>query len=381
MQLMNISYITTYDPMDVNRWSGLGYYISDTLVRQGNQLEYISPLEYRVNLAVRMKSWLHRKLSNRQFTLEREPFVALQLARQIESRITPKTDIMFSPGSINVSMLERKVPKVFYTDATFGSMLGYYDSFKQLCNMSIRDGHKLERHALSRSSLAIYASDWAASSAIRDYGADPSKVKVVPFGANIDQKPDLAEIREIIRLRSRNECHLLFLGVDWQRKGGSIALETARILHESGMQITLHIAGIRKPPMAAWPSYVVDHGYISKRTREGRDKIRQLLERCHLLILPTRAEAYGLVFCEANAFGMPVLATNTGGIPTIVREGVNGWLFPLEAGGEAYAAQVRKIMEDRSTYESHCMEAYDQFMLRLNWDVAGKQIQQLLKEI
>jgi glycosyltransferase involved in cell wall biosynthesis len=355
---MNISYITTYDPMDVNRWSGLGFYISDTLVRQGNQLDYISPLEYRVNLAVRMKSWLHRKLSSRQFTLEREPYVALQMAKQIESRITPKTDIMFSPGSINVSMLERKVPKVIYTDATFASMLGYYDSFKQLCNMSVRDGHKLERHALSRSSLAIYASDWAASSAIRDYGADPAKVKVVPFGANIEHKPDMEEIREIIRRRSLNECHLLFLGVDWHRKGGAIALEAARILHESGMKVTLHIAGIRKPPMAIWPSYVIDHGYISKRTQEGRDQIRGLLEKCHLLVLPTRAEAYGLVFCEANAYGMPVLATHTGGVPTIVKEGVNGWLYPMEAGGEYYAARVRKIMEDRRTYEEYCMEAH-----------------------
>ena len=79
-----------------------------------------------------MKSWLHRKFSKRLFTLEREPYVARQLAKQIESRVKPHTDIMFSPGSINLSMLELKLPKVLYTDATFASMLGFYDSFKNL---------------------------------------------------------------------------------------------------------------------------------------------------------------------------------------------------------------------------------------------------------
>ena len=126
---------------------------------------------------------------------------------------------------------------------------------------------------------------------------------------------------------------------------------------------------------------MIDHGYISKRTQEGRDQIRGLLEKCHLLVLPTRAEAYGLVFCEANAYGMPVLATHTGGVPTIVKEGVNGWLYPMEAGGEYYAARVRKIMEDRRTYEEYCMEAHYQFKTRLNWDVAGREIQRLMKDI
>ena len=378
---MNIAYITTYDPSDVNKWSGLGYHISQTLVQQGNNLDYISPLEYRVNTAVRMKSWLHRKFSKRLFTLEREPYVARQLAKQIESRVKPHTDIMFSPGSINLSMLESKLPKVLYTDATFASMLGFYDSFKNLCDLSVRDGHRLERYALERSSLAIYASEWAAASAVRDYGADPSKVKVVPFGANIDVKPELSEIREIIRQRSTEECHLLFMGVDWDRKGGNIALEAAQILHDTGTKVTLHIVGIRKPPVAEWPSFVIDHKFISKRTQEGRSQIQQLLKQCHFLILPTRAEAYGLVFCEANAYGMPVLATNVGGIPTIVREDMNGWMFPLQATGAAYADRIRQIMAERTRYENHCLESYNEFMTRLNWDVAGKHIQSLIQEI
>lgn len=348
---------------------------------QGNDLDYVSPLEYRVNLAVRMKSWLHKKLSTRKYTLEREPYVARQLARQIETRVSPHADVLFSPGSINLSMLEKKKPKVFYTDATFGSMLGFYDSFKNLCDMSIRDGHRLERYALDRSALAIYSSAWAASSAIRDYGVNPSKVRVVPFGANIHQKPSLEEIRDIIRNRSTSECHLLFLGVDWHRKGGSIALEAARILHEGGMNVTLHVVGIRKKPMPEWPSFVQDHGYISKQTPEGREKILQLLKKCHLLLLPTRAEAYGLVFCEANAYGMPVLATNVGGIPTIVQEDVNGWMFPLESTGAAYASRIRAIMDERSVYEAHCLESHNQFITRLNWDVAGAQIQSMLREI
>jgi glycosyltransferase involved in cell wall biosynthesis len=160
-----------------------------------------------------------------------------------------------------------------------------------------------------------------------------------------------------------------------------IALNTARKLNELGIRTYLHVVGIRSLPLQERPDYLIDHGFISKRTLEGRKRMEELLAQCHFLILPTRAEAYGLVICEANAFGMPSLASRTGGIPTIIKDGINGWMFPPEDNGDGYAERISEIWEDPDRYRVLCLSSYNEYRTRLNWDIAGKKIQSLLREI
>lgn len=84
----------------------------------------------------------------------------------------------------------------------------------------------MEQSALNRASAVIYCSEWR-NSAIKDYGISREKVHVVPYGANIDSAPTKEQIVDYVGKRSEsNVCKLLFLGVDWQRKGGEIAYNT-----------------------------------------------------------------------------------------------------------------------------------------------------------
>jgi hypothetical protein len=86
-------------------------------------------------------------------------------------------------------------------------------------NIALRHISQVEQAALNRCCLAIYSSEWAASTALRHYAVDARKVKVVPFGANVDglQSPD--EVARITSGKSADVCRLLFVGVDWIRKG------------------------------------------------------------------------------------------------------------------------------------------------------------------
>src|SRR5690606_26464441 len=115
------------------------------------------------------------------------------------------------------------LPKVFQTDATFAGIIDQYPELADYPREYIEEGHRLEREALHNCDLAIYSSQWAARSAIEDYGADPSKVKVIPFGSNLGVDPTLQEVEKAIAVRSNKECVLLFVGVHWQRKGGDVA--------------------------------------------------------------------------------------------------------------------------------------------------------------
>jgi glycosyltransferase involved in cell wall biosynthesis len=57
-----------------------------------------------------------------------------------------------------------------------------------------------------------------------------------------------------------------------------------------------------------------------------------------LFIMPSRSEAWGLAAIEAMAHGVPVIASDTGGLPEIIESGNGGWLVP--AGDPAALAQA-----------------------------------------
>lgn len=56
-------------------------------------------------------------------------------------------------------------------------------------------------------------------------------------------------------------------------------------------------------------------------------RIEDLLAVCDLFLLPSTQESFGLAALEAMASGVPVIASNIGGIPEVVQDGVNGFLF------------------------------------------------------
>lgn len=109
---MNISYITTDDGRDIQSWSGLNYYIAQSLGTAGNTLDFIGPLNREANLLLWAKKAGH-KLLGKAFDLNREPAVAANYARQIGLKLKPDTDLIFSPGSIPISLLQANQPKVF----------------------------------------------------------------------------------------------------------------------------------------------------------------------------------------------------------------------------------------------------------------------------
>lgn len=377
---MKISYVTTYDSLDVNNWSGLGYYISKAILEQNAEVQRIGNLQWNPGLFLKLKSKFYKALG-KEFAIERTPFIAKDFARQVESKLPSDTDLIFSPGTIPISFLESKKPKVFYADATFAGMLKFYEEFFNYCDETLADGHLVEQRAFDTSALIIFASDWAAKTAIDNYKVDANKIKVVPFGSNIESNRNIDDIRAILRNKSYATCNLLFLGVDWKRKGGDIAVEVTKLLNERGIQAQLHVAGIKNIPVNPLPSWIIDHGFISKSTKEGREKLDNLFLNSHFLILPTQAEAFGLVFGEANSFGVPAVTTNVGGVTTAVKNNLNGVTFSLDAKPEEYANFIEQTFQNKSEYEKLAFSSFNEYETRLNWKVAGKEIMRLLNEL
>jgi glycosyltransferase involved in cell wall biosynthesis len=75
------------------------------------------------------------------------------------------------------------------------------------------------------------------------------------------------------------------------------------------------------------------------------DLADQFYAALDLYIMPSRSEAWGLTALRAMAYGLPVIASNVGGLPEVVEHGKSGWLVPPESP-EALADAILDAASD-----------------------------------
>jgi glycosyltransferase involved in cell wall biosynthesis len=352
-------------------------------------MHFIGPLSHVRPVAPLLvaKREFYRRVKGKSYHPRRDRLMVRDYSRQIERRLAKlDVDIVFSPlspVSQPIAYLDCSQPIVIWTDTVWAAVVDFYPEYSsnEICSETLHDAIANERAALSRASLAIYWSDWAAQYAIRYYRLDPSKVCVVAPGPALDEKDaiNLDDARQVVRARPRARCRLLFVGVDWVRKGGDTALEVAKLLNASGIATDLVVVGCEPQVDAPLPEFVRVIGHISRSSEEGAATLNCLYKTSHFLILPTRAEAFGLVFVEANAFALPSLATNVGGIPEIVKYDVNGATFPLSAEPAEYCKYILNLMLHYDEYEELAFSALTQFQTRLNNRLAVQSVLNLME--
>jgi hypothetical protein len=376
---MRVAYVTRHRSSNVEAWSGLNHHIRRALSLSGCHIDAIDNLSGTPSLISAAKRLYYEKIALKSYSAEREPLVLRSYATQVQNALASlDCDVVFSPGTLPLAYLETDTPMVFWTDSTFAGMVDFYPGFTNLCEANIKQGNYVEQEALNRCCLAIYSSEWAASTALRHYAVDARKVKVVPFGANVDglQSPD--EVARVTRERSAEVCRLLFVGVDWIRKAGDFAVSVAELLNRQGVPTELNVVGC-SPPREV-PAYVKVHGYLSKAHELGARRLRRLFSECHFLLHPSRAECFGLALAEASAFALPSLAARVGGTASVVTDGVNGRLFGLDDAADAYCAYIRTLFASRDEYLRAASAAFREYAERLNWTVAGKHVCELIEE-
>jgi glycosyltransferase involved in cell wall biosynthesis len=309
------------------------------------------------------------RLLSRHYLFDRDESLLRSFADQLHAGLRGTTaDFIFSPSTLPLSYLETDLPVTFCADAPFSAMIDYYDSFTRLGRRQIELSQMLEARVLSQAALAVYPTEWAAESAIENYGIARKKVAVIPFGANFGSENRREDVWPHVEKRAGEKTvRLLFVGREWDRKGGDLVVATAAWLRSRGLDVQVDLVGCKVPARHRHLAYLHAHGLLSPRNSGQRLTLTRLYQQAHLLFVPSRAEAYGMVFCEANAFGLPAISTATGGIPGVIRHGSNGFVFPLEAQAETYGETILGIFESRARYIELAEQAFLEFEKRLNW--------------
>lgn len=383
---MNIAFVTNYDIFNSNKWhpkaigfSGTSYYKAQALKNHFSDFEHIGPLLERYSLTTKLKIRLYKRLSSRVYHAWAAADLQKYYGQQINNKLlTSSSDLVVCPDISTIAYVNCRQPLVLWTTNTYGACIDFYDDFSNLCRETVRDLTTLDKLALERAKLIVFPSTWAAKAAIDSYQVAPNKVKIVPYGANIECDRTIADIQNLVAARTTDKCKLLFIGVSWYRKGGDIALAITQKLKQQGINVELTVVGCQPISDKPLPGYIVNEGFIKKSSLEGSDRFNQIISQSHFLVLPSRAETYGNVLCEANSFGVPCISTKVGGIPSIIKDDVNGKLFELDASITEYCEYIANVFTNYSQYEELAYSSFYEYETRLNWTAAGKSMQALL---
>lgn len=220
----------------------------------------------------------------------------------------------------------------------------------------------LERSIYQNARLVFTRSTNIALSVKEQYGVPDSQVVCVYAGVNVKTRPEV---------ESRLSCperyaqrHVLFVGIDWERKGGPELVRAFRQVQAIYPDARLTIVGAT--PVVDLPNcQVVGLLPVSE--------VQPYYEKASLFCLPTKMEPFGVVFVEAMANRLPIIATEVGAIPDLVENGVNGRLIPAN-DVEQLAESLIDLLGDPAKLQTYGENSYKLAKNRYNWSSVGAAI-------
>lgn len=377
---MRIGYVSIKPAGDVLDYSGTTSAIRRALLAAPNvELIDIDDLSTPYNAMWRAKQAAYWFIAGQRYWINRQPYVVQGYATQVAKRAASRgtLDVLLSASSLPLACYSGDIPTVFWSDATFAGYVGLYPDARRMCRETIFAGNHLEQQALSNCSLAIYSSQWAADSAMEAYDVGSGKIAFVPYGANVDAVPTSLDVEGHVREKPGRPLRLLFVGGDWHRKGGDLAIGAAQTLVDRGQQVRLDIVG-SMPPNAV-PGFVHTHGFLRKDRAQDKETLHRLFHECDILLLPTRADCVPVVIAEACAYGLPTVATDVGGVESVVHSGENGLLVPPTASASAWADALASLANDPRRYRSMASRSRQLFESDLNWTTAVDRVLALIR--
>lgn len=371
---MKLALISHGSPTEPRHFSGIPWHVLGELRRQGHEVEafHAEPAEWARRWA-QIQHRLSLKFSGQPHHVEADPWILRTRSRRVAAQIRA-----FAPEAVLcVGFPEAAIalpswpPLYIWMDALYPSVRRLYAYFRiYYSERDARALHRMEERVLRRCRKIWLSSEWAAAEARRDFPQAAERIGVQSFGANLTEPPAAAEVEKFIAARNLQEPTLLFLANEWERKGGDTAVETVRRLRARGCPAKLAVVGINaKPaslPAARWLEWM---GPLDKSQPAEARRLQNLLAESAFLLLPSTADCTPIVGHEAAAHGLPVLATDVGGLPSTVMAGETGMLWPVGKFADEAPAWLAAALADRPRYERMARAGRRRFETTGNWSV------------
>lgn len=279
-------------------------------------------------------TWMFRRMSRaaRRF-VERGGF---EFSFQIQSLFDGRSDA---------------VPHFVYTDHTHLTNLDYEDFDRRLLR-----GPRwlaLERALYDGATIVFTRSENVSRTLLERYGQARERVVCVGAGSNA-RIPEASEPGA----DADDTVRILFVGVDWARKGGPELVEAFRRLRERHPEARLRIVGA---------SPAIDAPGVEVVGRCPVDAVHAHYAEASIFCLPSRREPFGVAYVEALHHGLPVVGTRIGAVPELVEEGVTGFLVDV-GDVDALAERLERLVADGELRRSMGRRARARARERYTWE-------------
>lgn len=265
----------------------------------------------------------------------------------------------FQIGSVYDTSLEG-LPHFIYTDHTHLANLGY-PLFDKKCLLS-SEMIELEKSIYKNATLNFTYSSNITNSIISEYSCPVEKVACVYAGSNVDIENMTSDIE---RYKNKN---ILFVGIDWERKGGPDLLEAFEKVLKKHPDSKLIIIGAN-PKIKNEKCIVLGRIPI--------EKVPDYYKNASVFCMPTKREPFGLVYLEAMLYRLPVVATNIGAIPDFVQNDTNGYLVePGDVKGIAEA--LIKLLDNPQKCMTFGEYGYKLVTEKYTWEIVGKRMKEYI---
>lgn len=192
----------------------------------------------------------------------------------------------------------------------------------------------------------VCSSAYMAQSLVERYGIPRSKIVVIPGGVDVEFYQKAQTLRLV------GKPAILFVGHLQPGKGVDLVLNAFRLLNEQIPGSHLHLVGTgryaREYKELIRELNIEDT--VQLHGHKSRDELSRIYKGADICVFPSRVDAFPSVVLEAMASGKPIVATNVGGIPEIIKCNRNGLL--VEPNVDSVMKALLKLSRDRDLCES-----------------------------
>ena len=382
--LKHLLLTTIEDPSNLHSWSGIPYSLREALERIVERVTVCRPGPPSRNpVDVARRLWHGGKPP--KYPLWMTDATLRNNARELAASIQQnRPDAVLSILAHPLVFLPHPgIPTFFFADSAFQS---FHEMYRGVTGESVRDSiyARYEADVARRIDGVCLGSEWAVEDADKVFRAEypeaefRSRLHVTPLGANWVPGMSRAAVLAAADARPSDKIRLLFVGIDWVRKGGPLAVEIAMRLRDAGHRVHLDIVGCRPELPPGTGDMITVRGTLFRSNPEEAATLAALFLSAHFLLVPTMAECYGIVFAEAQAFALPPVSRAVGALPTVIQDGSTGLLFDSSATAAEYVERILALHADPAAYLRMASAARDRFETLLNWDKTAESIVHLM---
>lgn len=236
-----------------------------------------------------------------------------------------------------------------------------YSGYKNIKYESICKRSKIQDKYLKSCSAVFTMGHWLKDFLVSN-GFNANNIYHVGGGYNVRN--------DLYNPQVKSGTKILFVGKDFNRKGGYITYDAFKILKNKWPDVELYVSGPIKDPIE---NPIDGYHFMGQLPF---DEVANLYNTCDIFCMPSYFEAYGLVFVEALSFGLPCIGRNCYEMPYFIEEGKTGLLLKNDDANELAELMEKCLSNDNMKKEVNSRRDY--YLKEYSWDSVALRMKEII---